>query len=52
MRVDAHVSDGAGETLVVFEGNVTTGGGIDVFFRQTKVDQMNHAIALRRHAPD
>ena len=52
MRVDAHVSDCAGETLVVFEGNVPSGQRIDVFFGQTEIDDVDDFVAMSRLTTD
>ena len=52
MRVDAHVSDGAGETLVVLEGNVASGKRVDVLLGESEVDDVDDFVAMRRLATD
>ena len=52
VSVDAHVADGAGETLVVLEGDVAPGQRVDVLLGQAEIDDVNDLVAMRRLTPD
>ena len=52
MRVDAHVADGAGETLVILEGDVASGQRIDVFLGEAEIDDVDDFVAMRRLTTD
>ena len=50
MGVDAHVSGGASEALVLSVRNVLVGVDVDVEFGQPEVDDVDHLVASQRRS--
>ena len=50
MGVDAHVSCGASEALVLSVRNVLVGVDVDVEFGQPEVDDVDHLVASQRRS--
>ena len=52
MSVDAHVSCGACQALVLSVWNVLVGVDVDVELGQAEVDDMDHLVATQRRPTD
>lgn len=46
MSVNAHVAGGAGEGLVVFEGDVFAGVLVNILLGEAKIDHVNDAVPI------